>query len=281
MQALDIQLWTDPDGKLRVYWTQNNAIVDDESNASIEGYRKNGYIWCDNRHAAWTMVCDNPDDDNPVFSEPHYWGIGFLRCKPIVLDDGRWMFCNYDQLCDCYGYSISTDCGKTYERCYGGTKVQTDHDEPMAYQRKDGSIRMLARSTVGELGESISNDRGTSWSGGIPSGIESPNSRFWISRTPTGRILLVNNDHRTSRCRMSVRLSEDDGATWKYKRCVDEREALSYPDVEFCNGKILLTYDRERIGVREILFTSFTEDDIMNENYSFDISIACKPDAKK
>lgn len=45
---------------------------------------------------------------------------------------------------------------------------------------------------------------------------------------------------------MTLYLSEDDGATWKYKRCVDTRNNISYPDADFHDGKIYLSYDRER-----------------------------------
>ena len=76
---------------------------------------------------------------------------------------------------------------------------------------------------------------------------------------------------------MTVYLSEDDGVTWKYKRLIDDRNNLSYPDVDFFDGKIYLTYDRERTGAKEILFLCFTEDDIMNDSYVFEPAIVSKP----
>ena len=64
---------------------------------------------------------------------------------------------------------------------------------------------------------------------------------------------------------MTLYLSEDDGATWKYKYCIDTRSSVSYPDVDFFGDKIYLTYDRERTGAKEILFTAFTEKDIIEQ----------------
>jgi hypothetical protein len=65
---------------------------------------------------------------------------------------------------------------------------------------------------------------------------------------------------------MTVYLSEDDGATFKYKRRVGEETHLtSYPDVDFFDGKIYLTFDHERTGEKEILLSVFTEDDIMEK----------------
>ena len=70
-----------------------------------------------------------------------------------MLKNGTWLNFNYDQIEDRYGYSISRDKGKTFERRYGAKKLATPFDEGMAYQRKDGSIRMLARCSLGELAE--------------------------------------------------------------------------------------------------------------------------------
>ncbi len=278
VQALDIQLWTAPDGSLHVFWVQNNTHLVSEG---IPGYTIDGYVFNDSVHAEWVMICKDPDAEDPVFSEPRYLDQGFLRCKPLVLKNGAWINFNYDQTNDRYGYSISTDEGKTYTRYYGAKKIPTPFDEGMAYQMKNGDVRMMARTSVGELAEAVSHDGGYTWDEAKPNGIDSPNTRLFLARTPAGRVLLVNNDHRKSRCRMTVYLSEDDGLTWKYKRCIDGRDNLSYPDADFYDGRIYLTYDRGRTGEREILFLSFTEDDIMNEDHLFVPTIVSKPKGAK
>ena len=109
-------------------------------------------------------------------------------------------------------------------------------------------------------------------SGAVPSGIDSPCTRFFVSKTPSGNVLLVNNDHKFSRTNMTVYLSEDDGKTWKYKRCIDTYPNISYPDVDFYNGIIYLVYDKNRIPNGKIMFTSFTEDDIKNPDYIFELN---------
>ena len=75
---------------------------------------------------------------------------------------------------------------------------------------------------------------------------------------------------------MTLSLSEDDGATWKYNLCIDTRNKISYPDVDFYNGRIYLTYDRERTGAKEILFASLTEEDIIQQQVPT-IHIVSKP----
>ncbi|MBQ8815641.1 MAG: exo-alpha-sialidase [Lachnospiraceae bacterium] len=278
VQALDIQLWLSPEGKLFVFWVQDNAEI---QNGITDKFVVDGYSFGDTEHAQWLCVCEDPDAVTPMFSQGRCIGGGFLRCKPLVMSNGEWLLWNYDQLNDRYGYSISSDRGQTFVRHYGAKKIEVEHDECMAYEKLDGSIRMLARCKKGELAESTSNDYAKSWSETKLSGIITPDTRIYVSRTPSGRILLVNNDHASVRCNMTIYLSEDDGATWKYKRCIDERTRISYPDVDFYGGRIYLVYDRERSGegaAREILFTSFTEEDIMDEQYEFKLTIVSKSD---
>ena len=268
IHALDIQLWVDPRGRLHVYWVQNNTeIAPEVMPRAKEGQplvAVDGYLFGDFTHACWETVCEDPDSAEPVFSPARYLDKGFLRCKPLVLSDGRWLNFNYDQVDGRYGYSISEDGGESYEHRYGQRKLATHFDEAMAYQRADGAIRMLARCSLGELAESYSFDNGESFTEAKLSGIVSADTRFFISRTPSGRLLLVTNDDGSVRRNMTVSLSEDDGASWKYRCCIDRRDSVSYPDADFFGDKIYLTYDRERTGAKEILFTSFTETDIIN-----------------
>lgn len=289
VHALDIQLWIAPNGSLWVFWVQNNATPLTEENkymlsasqtSKLPIVDRDGYLFPDMRHTSWCIVCDNPDAKDPIFTEPRLLDIGFLRCKPLVTDSGRWIFFNYDQLTDTYGYSISDDNGKTFSRHYGAKKIPTSFDEAMAYQKRSGEIRMFARNESGEISEAISLDDGISWSETFLNGISSPNTRFYISRTPSGRIILVNNDMRDVRCRMSVWLSDDDGETFTYKKLVDNPDYFtSYPDVDFFDNKIYLTYDRERTGAKEIRLLVFTEDDVFSPSTELRSKIVSKSNA--
>ena len=136
---------------------------------------------------------------------------------------------------------------------------------------------MLARTRLGYLAESVSTDDGNTWSDGALTEIESPNTRLFISRIPSGRILMVNNDDKTVRQNMTVYLSEDDGLTWKYKKNIDPRRGVSYPDVAVNDGKIYLAYDRERTGAKEILLATFTEEDIIEKDREVQITVISKP----
>ena len=284
VHALDIQLWTAPNGALWLFWVQNNVLPDTPDSVEFlttdpekPAVASNGYFFPDMRHTEWCMVCDDPDAPEPIFSAPRMLDTGFLRCKPLVTASGRWLFFNYDQLTDRYGYSISDDNGKTFTRRYGGKKQSTPFDEGIAYQKNDGSIRLLARTRLGYIAESISRDDGETWSDGVLTDIESPNTRLYVTRTPSGRVLLINNDDTTVRKNMTIYLSDDDGVTWKYKKCIDVRGGISYPDVDIYNGNFYLTYDHGRTVMKEILFVKFTEEDIMNPNFIPEIKIVSKP----
>lgn len=263
IHALDIQLWTDPDGRLWVFWVQERTrpAVENDTAFVVDGYA----FGVDKIHGEWAMVCENPDAGELVFSTPRRLDDGFLRCKPLALRSGRWLNFNYDQNCNRYGYSISDDKGQSWTRRYGCEKIATPFDEAMAVEKKDGAIHMMARTqnAVGALAETFSYDNGQTWNPARRSAWPDPSSRFYYGRTPTGNLLLVKNDDAHSRCNMTAFLSTDDGASWPYRALIDPRNQTSYPDVDFYDGKIYLVHDFERTGSMEILLSVFAEEDII------------------
>lgn len=279
IHSLDIQIFTDSDGALHVCWVQNNTCpVPDVLPEAKKGQPlvcTDGYMFGDFVHAEWEMICHNPDDSSPAFSEPRYIFPGFLRCKPTQLENGDILYFNYNQTDDRYAYSISHDGGNSFEHHVGAKKLSTCFDEGMAYQKKDGSIRMFARTNLGQLAQSFSYDGGKTWTEAELSGIVAADSRFFVKRLPSGRMMLIYNDAVT-RCNMTVALSEDDGSTWKYKKCLDTRNDISYPDADIHDGIIYLSYDRGRNTEREILFASFTEEDIIGGK-DIEIKLVSKP----
>lgn len=264
IHSLDIQLWTDPKGRLWVFWVQERTKKAEGNER--EGFVVDGYVFTlDRIHGEWAMICEDPDADEPVFTEPRRLDDGFLRCKPLTLSDGRWINFNYDQNCDRYGYSISGDEGRTWTRHYGCKKIETPFDEAMAVEKRDGSIHMMARTAyeVHALAETYSHDGGMSWEEARLSPFQDPSSRFYYSRTPSGNLLLIKNDHANNRSHMTAFLSTDDGATWPYRLLIDERDGTSYPDADFFAGKIYLLHDLGRCEEKEIVLSVFTEEDIM------------------
>lgn len=280
IHALDIQLWLAPDGSLHVYWVQNNA--EPYTDQPLEGMKveRGGWYFGDLRHAQWRVVCADPDAEKPVFSAPEYVAPGFMRCKPLALTDAHWLCFGYDQLTDHYAYNVTADGGRTYTRRHGGKKIESPFDEAMAYRRADGSIRMLARTFGPVLAQSFSYDDGETWTDAVPTDIPDPSSRIYVGRTPTGRLLLVHHDTAAeghTRRALTVRLSDDDGESWLCARLLDDRPGVSYPDVDFYAGRIYLVWDFERTGAKEILFTSFTEEELLDEGFTFPVTLISRP----
>jgi hypothetical protein len=258
-------LWTDPTGRLWFFY--------DQSMASYDG-----------RAGLWVITCDDPDAPKPSWSAPRRIWHGSMLNKPIVTQNGEWLapvtlwarnkisaplrvagHPALDELRQAHVF-VSTDRGTTWQRRGGVLFPDTDFDEHMLVELRDGRIWMLARTTRG-MAESISPDGGRTWS--APA-VRFPHvsSRFFVRRLSSGNLILVRhgnlNERTPSRSHLRAFLSNDDGATWQGGLMLDERDKVSYPDgIQAPNGTIFITYDRDRSGAREILLARFTEDDVL------------------
>ena len=259
VRSFDPEIWIDPDGKLWVFWAQATYI---------------GGTWRlieqGTRAGVWALTTKNPDDADPEWSEPRRLTDGVMMCKPTVLSDGIWALpvSIWEIVDENAQMVISKDRGKTWE-VRGGATVPRDarrFDEHMIVERKDGSLWMLIRTLYG-IGQSISQDRGNTWSPVIPSPIQHPSARFFIRRLNSGNLLLVKHgpiDMRTQRSHLMAFISRDDGHSWSDGLLLDERRGISYPDgQQSSDGTIYITYDYDRRGHQHILMTRFTEDDVI------------------
>ena len=247
-------------------------------------------------HAVWAAVCDDPDANELIWSEPKVIGEEVMMNKPTVLSSGEWLFpiAVWDLIENAGGANGVADAsgrqseqserlafvyktddnGETFQRLGGCSVPQRSFDEHMVLEAKDGRLAMYVRTKYG-IGVSYSEDKGLTWSAGEDSGLGGPCSRFFIRRLKSGRILLINHYNYTGRSHLTAMLSEDDGKTWPYKLLLDERVNVSYPDAtENDDGYIYITYDRERGGflnslekvyasAREVLVAKITEEDII------------------
>lgn len=234
------------------------------------------------------VICDRPDDDELVWSEVRELGYDIMLNKPTVADNGDWLF-----PCAVWKSGLITaevggadgshpdgahvfrsrDCGKTFE-LIGTAKAYNRHfDEHMLVQMRDGSLNMYIRSKYG-VDVSHSTDGGLTWCEGYDCGFGGPNSRFYIGRLASGRLLLINHYRFKGRNNLTAMLSDDEGQTWYGHLLIDGRSNVSYPDAKQTgDGTIYITYDRERGAhydknrdytddAREILMAKVTEDDI-------------------
>ena len=234
--ALVGNLWTDPLGRL---WLFFDHKVKGEPGGTT----------------GWFIRCNNPDAEAPDWSPPVNFSTGCTLNKPIVLRNGLWLLPVSQWSNKTALVYASADQGKTWLERGQVMFPDWNFDEHMMIELKDGRIWMLAR-TKGNPCESFSSDQGKTWSKPQPAAIQNPNSRFFLRRLASGRLLLVKNgpaDQRLARrSHLTAFLSED------------ERASVSYPDgFETPDGLIHILYDWNRHTDAEILMARFREEDVL------------------
>lgn len=267
IRAYDPTLWIAPDGVLRWFWAQTWSSENRIISNGIDG--------------VWFAECSDFESDAPQWSEPKRIANGVMMNKPIVMSDGTWAFPSamwsgniggvtaLEELQhECFSnMTVSCDRGKTFELKIGPDIPDRHFDEHMITEFKDGRLWMLVRTNYG-IGESFSSDGGNTWSSGQNSGLSGPNSRFFIRRLQSGKLLLVNHivdpERPAIRQKLTAWLSKDEGKSWQGGLLLDEREGVSYPDgCQDEDGNIWIIYDHERYKEGNILFAKFTEQDVL------------------
>ena len=255
----DGHLWVDPQGRL--WWVINRVLGDDPSPLGTR--------------TSWAFLNTRPDDAQPQWSGPILLGPGQGLNKPTVLSTGEWInpLDNFSavakatdpQLTKGPKVYVSTDKGASWSFRAAPEIPEVVFAEHMIAERKDGSLWLLARTSYG-IAQSVSTDRGQTWSRGEPFTREmNVNTRFFLRRLKSGRMLLVVNDHPKARKNTTAMLSDDDGRTFPHKLLLDAR-TTSYPDgTETADGSLYIIYDQLRYtrGAQQIIFAKITEADIL------------------
>lgn len=257
-RAYDPALWHDPSGRLWLFYNQANLEAGDFS--------------------VWAMTTDQSDRAEPRWSSPMKIDIGvpfaFRLNKPTVLTTGEWVlpvtwarsapdgwFAGDQQV---QGVAVSVDTGASWS-FHGDVEAPSWALENMIVECRDGRLWMLIRTGGGVLWESLSSDRGRTWSEGSPTPIINPGVRFFVRRLASGRLLLINTPHPTQRTGLRAYVSDgSDGAPFSKGLELDPRESVSYPDaVQASSGLIYAVHDCDRYGLGEIVLDVFSEDEIL------------------
>ncbi len=283
-RCYDPVLWIDPAGRLWFTW----AYASEQEESGVFG-----------------AICEDPDADTLSWSDVFFIGKYVMMNKPTVLSTGEWLFpiAVWDPKIKMFGLPPedyghreeetgafvyrSVDHQTAFRRLGGVVAPRRTFDEHMVIELRNGGLMMLIRTEYG-IGVSYSYDGGSTWTPAEKTKLGGPNSRFFIRRLRSGRMLLINHYQHRDRDHLTALLSDDDGKTWSHSLLLDERANVSYPDaVEAANGSIYVTYDRERGAgrrnleacrndAREILFAKITEEDILaGELISPDSRLKC------
>lgn len=268
IRAFDPCLWTDPKGRVCLFWAQSFSTARVNISDGVNG--------------VWMSCLEHPDEDFTSWSAPRRIFDGIMLNKPTVLSDGAWGYpvsiwaegigngIPPESLKPIVGANlvVSTDCGNTFQRRGSFLLDRSIFDEHMIVPLLDGRLWCLVRTQYG-IGEGYSEDSGRTWINVGESKIYGPNSRFYVGRLKSGRLLMVNHksngkDGTPLRNNLSAFLSEDEGKTWSDGYMLDSRINVSYPDVcQDTDGGIWCIYDRERYKEANIILVNFTEDEIL------------------
>ena len=269
LRAFDPTIFCAPDGRIFLFWAQSFS-PENPPNDYVKVF--------DGKAGVWYSVLNNPDDspENFIFTRPRRICDGIMMNKPVVLADGSWslpvsVWTFPEYFSGLEGYNpgtkmyISTDNGASF-RFQGEVHIpegKRNFDEHSIYQLQDGRLAMLIR-VLGGFMECTSDDNGRTWTEPVMCSIESPCSRGFIGRLPSGRLLLICNDDPAIRRNMTAAISDDDGRTWSAKVLLDGRKVCSYPDAAIMpDGSIYIIYDYNRYNGGNILLARITEEDIL------------------
>ena len=174
----------------------------------------------------------------------------FTRTHPLELASGRILVPLYSD-----GYSfgimaISDDRGYTWsasEPIVGYGCIQ-----PSVVQKKDGSLVAYMRDNgppPKRAHISFSKDEGVSWTPARDTDIPNPGTSLEVVRLRSGNWVMAYNDLESGRYSLALAMSDDEGATWKWKRHLDGNPAnkvnsqYHYPSViQAKDGSIHLSY---------------------------------------
>ncbi len=254
VRSFDPEIWIAPDNSLWLFWAQH--IKEEKTKAGV-----------------WAIKTYDMESSSPEWTTPTRITDGVMMCKPTVLSTGEWILpVSTWFVAESAKAVVSADKGKTW-KVNGGCTVPEDairFDEHMFVEKKDGSLWLWIRTKKG-IGESISKDKGKTWTPLKYLPIKHTNSRFFVRRLQSGNLLLVKHgpiNEKTDRTHLMAFISKDDGETWSKGLLIDERYKISYPDGQQSkDGYIHITYDYNRKAEQTIYYTKFKEEDILSGDY--------------
>lgn len=246
-----VTVWTDPDGKLWVMWSEYPLGLTQPYSSQ------------------WAITAVDADAAQPEWSAPRKLADQQnLLTTPTVLTDGSWILPtgNWQPGENNSRPLISTDNGRSFQ--LGGeltSEVKNDFDEYMIVERSDGRLISVNR-LKGSFLVCESSDRGRTWTKQQPNAIPHPAARFVFMKLQSGSWLLVKHgplETLTGRVQLMTFLSRDEGSTWEGGLMLDDR-SCSYPfGSQSADGTIYVSYERQRWVQPEILLARFTEEDVL------------------
>lgn len=250
-RAFDARLWLAPDGKLWVFYTAAGGSVD-----------------LDGQLGTWVGVISDPQADTPDF-EPGFWLSDGLPQRPFAYK-GQYYY-EIDYLSGKLAPRHTERDGEHFFRLNWQNRTASwvvklpqipnaDFNEGQFAVLNDDSLLYQSRSLDGMYQSRAADERFAFSTPAKWTFFPSAASRHFLGRTPEGRLIMVwNQSTPPTRANMTVALSNDDGATWPISYTFDTRQQISYPDVAYQNGDILIIYDHSRDRLKNIWMARINE----------------------
>jgi len=181
--------------------------------------------------------------------DPYKRQTGWMtRIHPYALPGGRILLPLYSDGFNLSLVALSDDDGEHWRASL--PIVGLGPTQPTIVRKNDGTLVAYLRDAgtpPGRVQMSISQDEGQSWSAATDTDIPNSGSSLEVCRLKDGSWLMVCNDTEEGRRRLSALLSDDEGATWKWRRRIEPSEpegtGFSYPSViQTTDGLVHMTY---------------------------------------
>lgn len=233
-------IWQAPDGLVWLFYVVRYGETWSTSRVQAKVSRDNAATW---------------SDAFPLVSEE-----GMMVCnKPIVLHNGDYLLPLYYEMghdtefvgAESSGLFLRYNVKKKEWKQTGRIRSATGDIQPAPVEVRDNFLIAYCRrgggydpTTNGWLVRAESLDGGWTWSEGVDSQFQNPNSSVDFIKLRSGNLLLVFNDSMNDRTPLTVALSPDGDQTWPWRRNVAEGPYdYAYPmAVQTHDGKIHLIF---------------------------------------
>ncbi len=194
------------------------------------------------------------------------------RTSPVLLANGRIVLGLYSDVFNCSIAAYTDDNGATWQT---GSPIldpranMIGNVQPGFIQRKNGELVSYMRDNgiPNYIRYSVSKDNGETWGGVEMLPIRDTGASVASLGLKSGSWLLINNDLIDGRHRISAHLSDDEGATWKWTRALEDepkdKGSFSYPTlIQGADGTIHATYSYKKDGIdgESIKHVAFNEE---------------------
>jgi len=193
------------------------------------------------------------DEQREAVSDKLSRRLGWMtRTQPLMVSEKRMILGVYHDVFACSLAAITDNWGETWSFSEPIVAPFLGLVQPSSIQRQDGTLVAYMRDNgfLKQIRVSESSDRGVSWTEARPLEMPNPGSSLQVLKLKSGNWVLVCNDLKKGRYRLTVFLSEDEGETWPWKRPIEDLGEgggeVSYPTlIQGKDGSLHCTYSYE------------------------------------